>query len=103
MEKLFVTYKFKPNTTEDLKKFIDFLTKGEQILKQDEDAELDFVCEVDTATIKIGMAKLKPTETYDPNARYDVIPGEHIDLYGVLDLLTEKNEWKRMYPKRPDY
>lgn len=102
MEKLFVTFRFKPDTVENLRKVIDFITQGEQILKQDEDAELDIVCEVDTATIKIGMAKLKPTETYDPNAPYEVIPKEHIDLDGVLDLLTEKNEWKRIYPKRPD-
>jgi hypothetical protein len=99
MEKLFVTFRYQPNTIENLRKVIDFLTKGEQILKQDEDAELDFVCEVDTATIKIGMAKLKPTETYEPNAPYEVIPKEHIDLYGVLDSLTEKNEWIRIYPK----
>jgi hypothetical protein len=102
MEKLFVTFRFKPDTIQNLRTVIDFLIQGEQILKKDEDAELDIVCEVDTATIKIVMAKLKPTETYDPNALYDVIPKEHVDLYGVLDLLTEKNEWSRLYPKRPD-
>lgn len=99
MEKLFVSFRFQPNSAANLRKVIDFLIQAEKRLKIDEDAEVVIVCEVNTATINIGTAKLKPTLTYDKNEKYEVIPEDFIPLYGVLDKLNEQNEFVRIFPK----
>ncbi|MHB8855788.1 MAG: hypothetical protein ACYC6K_04110 [Bellilinea sp.] len=103
MDKLFVTYRFQPNTVNDLRILIDNLIKYEKMLKQDEDTEVVLVCDVEKAEINIGTTKLSPTETYEKNLPYEVIPQENITLHGVCDLLTEKNEWKRIFPTRPGW
>lgn len=85
MEEYFVTLRFQPNTVQNLRLLRDFLEKAENALKNDEDAELDLVCHVNSATTRLVISKLKPTETYNPNEPYEVEPIEH------LECLIKKN------------
>lgn len=101
MNKLFVTFRFQPHTVGNLRRLIEFLEKGEQQLKQDEDTEIVIVCDVIQAKFTIGMAKLKPSEEYDRYKPYEVIPSDHMILGGVSDTVDENNVWKRLYPPPP--
>jgi len=102
MENYFVTYRFKPNTIDNLNLVIEYLQKWKARMQQDEDTELCLVCEVKKASINIGIAKLNPNETYKSNEQYNVITEDFIHFEGVLDIFNEQNQWERIYPPRKE-